>query len=193
MPRTKEQFEEIRKEKSGHIKKVALELFATEGYHSTAISKIAKAANISKGLLYNYFESKEALIKEIIHEGIAESFESFDPNHDGVLTSEEFELFVREHFRLIKERKAFYKLFYTIIMQPDVQELAQHESIDVANNVQKLTYEYFAKRFNDPEMEMLMYSSFLKGLSIQYLFTEGLFTDDHIEKSIKRILDYYKK
>lgn len=193
MPRTKEQFEEIRKEKSSHIKKIALELFATEGYHSTSISRIAKAANISKGLLYNYFESKEELIKDIIHEGITESFESFDPNHDGVLTSEEFEFFVREHFRLIKEKKAFYKLFYTIIMQPDVQELVRHESIEVANNVQKLTFDYFAKRFNDPQTEMLLYSSLVKGLSIQYLFSEGFYSDDHIEKSIKRIVEYYKK
>lgn len=193
MPRTKEQFEEIRKEKSSHIKKVALELFAMEGYHSTSISKIAKEANISKGLLYNYFESKEDLIKDIVHEGIAESFESFDPNHDGILTSEEFELFVREHFRLIKERKAFYKLFYTIIMQPDVQELAQHESIDVANNVQKLTYEYFNSRFDDPKTEMLLYSSMLKGLSIQYLFSDGMIEEEILERSINRILEYYRK
>jgi len=193
MPRTKEQFEEIRKEKSAHIRKVALELFATEGYHVTSISNIAKAANISKGLLYNYFESKEDLIRDIIHEGISESFESFDPNHDGVLTTEEFEFYIREHFRLIKKRKSFYKLFYTIIMQPDVQELANHESNDIAQNVQKLTYEYFAKRFDDPDTEMLLYSSIIKGLSIQYVFSEGYVKDEHIEKAIQRILEYYKK
>ena len=58
MPRTKEQFEEIRSEKVKMIKEVALRIFANEGYFQTSIAKIAKTANISKGLLYNYFERK---------------------------------------------------------------------------------------------------------------------------------------
>ena len=63
-PRTKQQFEDIREEKRSLIMKVALELFAEEGYHNTSISKIASRAGISKGLLYNYFDSKEDLIKD---------------------------------------------------------------------------------------------------------------------------------
>ena len=59
MPRTPEQFEKIREEKRNHIMEVALECFANEGYHSTSISKIAKSAGISKGLIYNYFELNE--------------------------------------------------------------------------------------------------------------------------------------
>ncbi|MDA3890595.1 MAG: TetR/AcrR family transcriptional regulator [Salinivirgaceae bacterium] len=193
MPRTKEQFEEIRKEKSAHIRQVALELFANYGYHLTSISKIAKAANISKGLLYNYFESKEALIKAILNEGMDESYASFDSNHDGILTSDEFEFFVHQNFELIKSKKAFYKLFYTILMQPDVQELINHESLAVAARVQKQTYDYFEKRFDDPETEMLIYSSLLKGLNIQFLFNDGYFNDEQMEKAILRIIDLYKK
>ena len=64
-PRTEEQFEEIRESKKNLIQEVALELFATRGYHSTSISMIAKEADISKGLLYNYFESKEELLNSM--------------------------------------------------------------------------------------------------------------------------------
>ena len=42
-----------------------LQVFADEGYHNASISKIAKAAGVSKGLMYNYFESKHG--KNAVH------------------------------------------------------------------------------------------------------------------------------
>jgi len=53
------------------IKQAALELFAHHGYHSTSISQIAKEANVSKGLVYNYFDSKEELLRHIVLEAAA--------------------------------------------------------------------------------------------------------------------------
>lgn len=44
----------------------ALEMFAGKTYHNTSISDIAKAAGISKGLIYNYFETKEDILKGLI-------------------------------------------------------------------------------------------------------------------------------
>ncbi|HET6559885.1 MAG TPA: TetR/AcrR family transcriptional regulator, partial [Prolixibacteraceae bacterium] len=66
MPRTTVQFEAIREEKRKLILETALELFAENGYHGTSISHITKKAGISKGLLYNYFVSKEDVLKNII-------------------------------------------------------------------------------------------------------------------------------
>ncbi len=61
MPRTKEQFEKIKEERSKSILKEALWLFSTKGYASTTIDDVAVAANCSHGLLYHYFPNKEAL------------------------------------------------------------------------------------------------------------------------------------
>ena len=62
MPRTKEQFEEIRSRTKLKILKNALELFAEKGFKGTSISDIAKAAGVSKGLAYNYFKDKNELM-----------------------------------------------------------------------------------------------------------------------------------
>lgn len=43
------------------ILQAALALFAEKGFHTTSVSQIAEAAGVSKGLTYNYFESKEKL------------------------------------------------------------------------------------------------------------------------------------
>ncbi len=61
-PRTQEQFEEMRESRRQQIMDAALELFAQEGYSHCSISQLAGHAGISKGLMYNYFESKEALL-----------------------------------------------------------------------------------------------------------------------------------
>ncbi|GGG68088.1 TetR/AcrR family transcriptional regulator [Paenibacillus radicis (ex Gao et al. 2016)] len=61
MPRNHEKDMQFREDKKKHILKSALPLFVANGPQATTISEIAKAAGMSKGLIYNYFESKEEL------------------------------------------------------------------------------------------------------------------------------------
>jgi len=65
-PRTIEQNEEIRKESKQRIMDAAFELIARNGYEATSIAAIARTAGVSKGLLYNYFTSKEELVKALV-------------------------------------------------------------------------------------------------------------------------------
>lgn len=46
----------------------ALRLFVTRGYNETKISDIASAANMSMGLMFHYFSSKEQLYVELVKE-----------------------------------------------------------------------------------------------------------------------------
>jgi AcrR family transcriptional regulator len=48
------------------ILKAAMELFVAKGFHDTTTREITVAAGISKGLMYNYFASKEAILEGII-------------------------------------------------------------------------------------------------------------------------------
>ena len=48
------------------IIEASLKLFSTKGFHKTTIPDIAKSLNMSVGNLYNYFQSKDELAKEII-------------------------------------------------------------------------------------------------------------------------------
>jgi len=43
----------------------AADLFAERGYESTSVEDISERANVSKGTLYNHFETKEALVIEL--------------------------------------------------------------------------------------------------------------------------------
>lgn len=47
----------------------ALELFAKKGYSDTKIGDIAAAADMSVGLMFHYFQSKEQLYEELVRMG----------------------------------------------------------------------------------------------------------------------------
>ncbi len=48
----------------------ALQLFTEKGFSATRMIDVAKAAGISKGTLYLYFESKEAIFTEVVQQRI---------------------------------------------------------------------------------------------------------------------------
>jgi AcrR family transcriptional regulator len=50
------------------ILEAAIELFSEKGYESTTMEEIAKRAELSKGLLYFYFDSKEEIFIKIVEE-----------------------------------------------------------------------------------------------------------------------------
>ncbi len=71
-PKTPLQNEQIRVKSSQKIMEAAFKLIATNGYESTSIAMIAKTAGVSKGLLYNYFGSKEELLKAVVLASVQE-------------------------------------------------------------------------------------------------------------------------
>jgi AcrR family transcriptional regulator len=70
----------------------AREIFLAQGFDAASMSDIARAAGVSKGTLYVYFENKEQLFEAIVRDEClvhAEGVFKFDPDdHDvkGVLT-----------------------------------------------------------------------------------------------------------
>ncbi|WP_239617197.1 TetR/AcrR family transcriptional regulator [Cohnella mopanensis] len=64
-PRTKEQNEEIRKQRSQEILRAAIIVYAEKGYAASEIGEIAEKAGLARGLVYHYFKSKQLLFREL--------------------------------------------------------------------------------------------------------------------------------
>ncbi len=52
----------------GELLEAALDVFVEKGFAATRLDEIAQRAGVSKGTLYLYFESKEALLKAVVQE-----------------------------------------------------------------------------------------------------------------------------
>ncbi|MCX5775480.1 MAG: TetR/AcrR family transcriptional regulator [Firmicutes bacterium] len=87
MPKTAEQFQEIKDERRNRILVTSLRLFAVRGYDSTTISDITAAASCSHGLFYHYFASKEEVFQVLIDNslekgGLPDMSKRFDQEKD---------------------------------------------------------------------------------------------------------------
>jgi len=209
-PRTHQQFQEIREEKKALIMDVALKHFAGEGYFNTTINHIAREAGISKGLMYNYFESKEELLKAIIARSLGEIYNYFDINRDGYLSEDEFEYFVRRATKALSENREFWRLFFQLLMQNEVrtrflQDFLGTDSLlksvpepkkglFLAEIISSIT-DYFIRKKGkygpdyDPFIELNMFIITLKGFALTFIYMDKddeRFTEGTIEAIIKQ-------
>lgn len=173
MPRTKEQFEEMRERTSETIISSALKLFAEKGFNGTSINDIAKMAKISKGLIYNYFESKkeiaQAIYKSLILEldSIMKSVEKVDD------PSEKLQGIILSTVQFARDNMDYWKLYVSFMMQPSSLE---YSNIFTSNYFQEF-FEFFEKIFkntgvSNPKLEAYEYAAILDGLSFHLLFME---------------------
>ncbi|SEM55172.1 DNA-binding transcriptional regulator, AcrR family [Paenibacillus sp. cl141a] len=81
MPRTKEQYEEMRNATRQKIQSAGMRLFVQKGFGSTNVQDIADAAGISIGLLYRHYKTKDSLFNELVEfalNGLTQIIQTFE-------------------------------------------------------------------------------------------------------------------
>lgn len=182
MPRRKEQFEKLRNTKIELIESVAMECFAAKGFHNTSISYIAKEANISSGLMYNYFSSKDDLLKSIYIKGIKKVFSPFKKE---TLNKKKFNAFIKHIFNEIETNTSFWKLYFIVISQPDVLVQYQEYMLEMVAPIMYAFVEYFTKQgIQNPEIEAQFLFSTIDGVCINYLINQSEYPLEEIKQKI---------
>ncbi|GAB5467304.1 MAG: TetR/AcrR family transcriptional regulator [Rhodospirillales bacterium] len=72
-------------QKRSSICKTATQLFAAQGFDRTSIASVAAACGVSKALLYHYYDSKEALLFDIISLHLEELNQALEAADDPAL------------------------------------------------------------------------------------------------------------
>ncbi len=89
----------------GEIVAAALEVFVERGFEATKLADVARKAGVTKGTVYLYFESKEALFKAVVRETIVPVIaqgEALARSFTGSARAL-VERLVREYWRLVGE------------------------------------------------------------------------------------------
>jgi len=184
-PRTKQQFEKIRKTSKEKILNVALELFAKKGYHATSISQIAKKAKISKGLMYNYFASKEELLNEIIQQGFNSLAELEFKAEKNIDPQKQLEEFVDAVLDNLYSNFKYWQLYLALLVHPEIQKKYEKKMQQFRDEfVQSMTVLFRKLKIKNPELEAFLLGTFFDGLVLNFMVAEDLFPVKKIKKAI---------
>jgi len=189
-PRTEKQFAEIRSSRKLQIMETAVKIFAEEGYHKASISQISKAANISKGLIYNYFKSKEDLMRQVLLHGIEGFKESFSQMEDELDTPEELEIFIKGAFRVMQDEPDFYKFYFVVLLQPEVYIIIKENYSEIMSDLLEGVAYYFQLNGDPHPMEKAtILAALIDGLGMHYIMAPEMYDLKVYEKVI---LDLFK-
>ena len=170
-PKTSEQFEEIRKRSQENIQAAAFELFARRGYAQTSISQIAKAAGVSKGLLYNYFDSKEDLLLRIVEQAIEEGEEAMSVMFSEELSAQDkLHLILEGSFQMVLAKPEYWKFMTSLALQTEVAQQIEplvKKKTDMALQAAGAIFEELG--YENADFEAYTFGATLDGIMMHYI------------------------
>lgn len=187
MPRTDEQNQMIRETRRQDILDAALKLFAENGFHNTSISMIARRVKISKGLIYNYFESKDEILDTVVSSGIDELMDYFPEKLE---SKNDFARMITQMTDDLKHsKKEHWRLYFAVMMQANVVERFQDKIMAAAEPLFTEMIKYFTQRgYNDPYTHAMFVGAALDGITMNYIANNEFPLDACKQKLIDEML-----
>lgn len=188
-PRSSEQFAEIREERKKQILDAALHVFAEDSYHGSSIAAVASRAKVSKGLIYNYFKSKEEILITLIHDLFDEAMDLMDVDTSVPLTKEKFIDIIQRSVDVSVQNPKRWKLYMSLSFQPDVTPLLMEKMLPRIQPLMILMNNYFTERgHEDPITMMRYYSAVMDGVQLHILMDPENFP---VEKVKQMMIDQF--
>lgn len=181
-PRSKEQIEEIRSQSIAKILDAAFRLMSRNGYDSTSISQIAKEAGVSKGLMYNYFNSKEDLIKQLINNTMEEGdrlMTSIVSENPSETLRNIFKWFFNELRNHIEQWRFISEFMFKVDKFEFVKDLVYNKMKEYVDFIGSLLNEI---GFENSREEAQLITGLFDGIGFQYLVIGKEYPLDEMEK-----------
>ena len=181
-PRTAEQFEKIRIDRKKAILDAALHVFAEEGYHSASISKVSKKAGVSKGLMYNYFESKEDLLHQLLGDIILKETRIMEFLGQDEFNDDTIIALLNHTAELLKQDPKHWKLYFLMSVQPDVMEILMEDHKEIQGQFYAKYVEYFQKKgFENPMLTLQYFGATWGGIKMSFIMDPDNFPIDDMK------------
>jgi AcrR family transcriptional regulator len=200
MPKVSEEYKE---QKRLGILDSALKCFGEKGYHTTTMDDIVAYSNMSKGLIYNYFKSKEELYISLIENRSEKTLNELRSRFQQYPSAKDK---VREFFRIFRETTLTEEWRSFIGVQLEFWIYAsRHE------NLRELMNSRYKNQFRDFMAEILehgkksgefkqevkvdivasLFWAFVDGICLHYsVLWEDYSYTEHFQKTEEMILNY---
>ncbi|NMO16912.1 TetR/AcrR family transcriptional regulator [Pyxidicoccus fallax] len=198
-PRAEDQNRQMRERSSEAIRRAALELFIEKGFHAASIAEIAKRAGVSKGLIYNYYRSKDELLQALMEDRLREAAATYASVPAGGGAAEKLRYIVDSSVEQIVRNHELYRLYFALLLQPGATPALQRAEETLAPEFSRIFGQLialFTESGSDaPETDAVVFQSALNGLALGLLTKArpGEFPTDAIKQRLLRRFGFQKK
>jgi AcrR family transcriptional regulator len=172
MPRTPAENDRIRRATTAQILDTALSLFCEKGYHSTSIEDIARQAEISKGLLYHYFKSKEEVLAALVEIRIDDMLVVMNAAKTKATPTQQIQHIAEGALEDVRRKPEVFRFYLNLFTQPRldpvVAKYTQKLMDEQAQQFKVQTELFEALGTENPRRRSLYFSSTLQGIMLMY-------------------------
>jgi AcrR family transcriptional regulator len=108
----------MREQSRAAILSAALEVFGEKSFAGSTTAAVAERAGVSKGLVFNYFPSKDALLQALVEKMLAEALDFWDDQPWQGTPREQLLTWVDTAVAQVLRRPGFYRLYFSLALQP---------------------------------------------------------------------------
>jgi len=132
--------------------------------------------------LYNYFDTKEDLLRAIMSNLMAEILQYFDFSNDAPLTDESVSDWIKKSLYIVKDDVKRWRFFTSLSMQPDVTPIFMEMATGEIQKFMESFVAYFSsKGVEDPVTYMRYCSAIVDGIQLHVMLDPENFPIEKVE------------
>lgn len=177
------------KDKKNTVLAVATQLFAENGFDNTSVAHICHKANVSKGLVYHHFKSKDEILIEIFSQTTERMIEmNATPNNKP--PQQQLIDLIEALFNQLENDKLFFQLNLNIMFQPSTKTLLKSQLKERSSLLLESVQHIFNK-IDQAKGSVLsfMFLAELDGVALDYL---SVYENYPIEEIKEHLMNKYK-
>lgn len=166
----------------------ALQLFALHGYHSTSISAIAREAGVAKGLVYNYFASKEEMLVAVFDEGWKKWEETMAATmQPDISPHEALRGLLTTTTTILQQERQFWQLFMAVFTQMHLAPVIRDRFLVMfREGVQAISSLLAAMGVENAEIEAQKVGALLDGVMLHCLYINENYPVEAVWETVLR-------
>lgn len=172
-------------DKKSKVIEVATKLFASNGFENTSMSNICLEANVSKGLVYHHFKSKEFILIEIftsVTDQMVAMNTALKPSQEPKLQLVQL---IEGIFSQLKNNKELFQLNLNIMFQPTTREILKEQIEKRATtsfNAVKHIFDQIS--LNKSTLFTYIFIAEIDGIALNYLSVFDAYPLDTIKETL---------
>lgn len=190
--------EDLSEERQQQILEAAIRVFAEHGFHDARMEDIAKESGLSKGAVYLYYKSKDAIIATLLRTMFTWMMRGFRTTIEGGGTATErlqamMGMFADEVDRMAVAMPILLEFYALAARQASVREFFAHVYEEFRDDLANLIREGIENgkfRAVDPEEVALTFLALTEGLTLIWAMNpRGLVWREHANAALRLLLD----